>query len=1033
MKIMLVYLSAMLAIIVTLSSNTDCLAQTARTLPTPNYFRSFARFHEADYRDAARDFRNASSSAYRLGNQRYVDSICYWTMQAECFYHMGNYAEAITLYEQALNLYVDHQNGNWQNRIHTQAINVQNDRTAAARARITWGTSNRIKGVANVSDTFQVRFGDLDVVGKLQQGGVVQDAELRQVFVTEIMRCVSLCLHRRRIIKGPTAKIDPLTSRLVSGLQKGIRGDGSVLGSYNGVCLGIAYASQEEWGKAQQILSRSLTLSGGLDHTLTAIGLLELAYIGLELENDSTAATLAFEASYSAAIFDQYDLVAEALSVGTMLHLKSNRSVYPPLNNSIAWARSNDANLMEANSIVRLAECLSESGQLNLSQQTLRQTSQVINRRNTLAQSVIGARVKYVTALNQFLATDFAGGSKSLAAAMDHFRTGSLWIYRLRLTNQLATGGATARQVDQLYEVLLHDPTELDWKLDPFEAITFLATPHLASLEVWFESAVARRDMRQAFKIAELTRRHRFFANLPMGGRLMAFRWLLHAPESALSKAATLQRSDFLNRNPDYKQSIARVAELQTLLKDIPLDAEPKSEDGIQRNKLFKELADISAKQETILASMSLRREPAEMVFPPSYTEAQIRYTMRRDQLALVTMATGKGYHVFSLSQNALQYVRFIKNQEMHREVSNWLKAIGGNQSAVDVKQVTGQAWQESSKAIADVLLSKVLADQWAGIKEIVIVPDGALWYLPFEALLVGKDDDRTLLSEKVNIRYCPTASLAFGGQRPVEELSNMLVTTGNLSPKTELELANAEYAKLLDPLPESQEWKSVQYPSSLWGSQIDQLLAWTFVKSAKNAPLQTVLLSTERQKFDDGSINTWMKLPWGAPQHMILPGYQSPGIALRGRGIGSDMFLTTTGLMAAGSRTILISRWNTAGKTSFELTGNYAAKIKSDGNLLALAQARKLVRESELDFANEPRLKSNGVEETIKAEHPFFWASSMFLGIPDDSEPKIQNTKPKTPSRIEKPQNQPAGQPAGNQPAAPQPIDDILKGDDDE
>ena len=376
----------------------------------------------------------------------------------------------------------------------------------------------------------------------------------------------------------------------------------------------------------------------------------------MELENDSTAATLAFEASYSAAIFDQYDLVAEALSVGTMLHLKSNRSVYPPLNNSIAWARSNDANLMEANSIVRLAECLSESGQLDLSQQTLRQTSQVINRRNTLAQSVIGARVKYVTALNQFLATDFAGGSKSLAAAMDHFRTGSLWIYRLRLTNQLATGGATARQVDQLYEVLLHDPTELDWKLDPFEAITFLATPHLASLEVWFESAVARRDMRQAFKIAELTRRHRFFANLPMGGRLMAFRWLLHAPDSALSKTAMLQRSDFLNRNPDYKQSIARVAELQTLLKDIPLDAEPKSEDGIQRNKLFKELADISAKQETILASMSLRREPAEMVFPPSYTEAQIRYTMRRDQLALVTMATGKGLSLIHISEPTRPY-----------------------------------------------------------------------------------------------------------------------------------------------------------------------------------------------------------------------------------------------------------------------------------------------------------------------------------------------------------------------------------------
>ena len=1042
MKILPTYLSAMLAVTMILTSGTTCWAQASgsipgtrsSTLPGLNYFASFGRFFEGDYRDAERDFRSASRRAYRLGTQRYVDSICYWTMQAECYYHMGNYAEAINLYEQALNLYLNHQNASWQNRIETQTISIQRDNSAIARARINWGVSKRINGIANIPDSFQVRFGNRDVIRTIQRGGIVQDAENRLVNVTEIMRCVSLCLHRRRTIKGPIAKIDPLTSRLVSGLKKGIAGDGSILGCYNGICLGIAYASQEEWSKASQIFKRSLTLSSGLDHPLTAVGLLESAYIGVSLENDQVAADLALEASYSAAIFDQYDLVAEALTLGTMIHLKTSRSVYPPLRNSIAWAKSNNANLMEATSIVRLAECLSEAGQSELSQQVLQQTSQVINRRNTLAQSVVGARVKYVTALNQFLATDFVGGSKTLAAAITHFGTGSLWIYRLQLANQLAaSGAATPRQVDQLYELLLHDPTELDWKLDPFEAITFLATPHLASLEVWFESAITRRDMRQAFKIAELTRRHRFFANLPMGGRLMAFRWLLHSPDSALTKTALQQRTNFLNRNPDYKQSIERVAELTTQLKEIPLDAEPKSEDAIQRTKLFKELATISADQETILASMSLRREPAEMVFPPSYSETQIRYTMRRDQLALVTMATSKGYHIFSLSQNALQYVRFIKIREMHREVSAWLKAIGGNQAAVDGKQITGQEWHGNSKAIADVLLSKVLADQWAGIKEVVIIPDGALWYLPFEALLIGHGDDRTLLSEKVNIRYCPTASLAFGGQRPVQELSNMLVATGNLSPKTELELATAEFEKILDPLPEAQEWKSVPQPSSLWGSQIDQLLAWTFIKSAKNAPLQTALLSTERQKLDDGSINTWMKLPWGAPQHMILPGYQSPGITLRGSNVGSDMFLTTTGLMAAGCRTILISRWNTAGKTSFELTGNYAAKLKSDGNLPALAQARKLVRESDLDLENEPRLKPNGIEKAIKAEHPFFWASPMFLGIPDDSEPKIQNSKPKTPSRIAPKQNQPAGQPKGDKPAEPQLIDDILKGDGDE
>ena len=1061
MKTSPVCLAVLLAMLISVVGASNCVAQSS-SLPNQNYYTGFIRFFEGDYKDAERDFRTASRTAYRVGNQRYVDSICYWTMQAECHFHMGNYSDAIVLYEQALRLYLVHQKIGWQSKIQTQTIKVQSDTAGLARARINWGTSSRITGVARVPDNFQVRFGTEDVIGDIQRGGVILEAQLRTVNVTEIMRCVALCLHRRNYIKGPIAKIDPLTSQIVSGMQKGIV-DGSPVGCYNGVCLGIAYASQEEWGKASRVLKKSLKLSGGLDHPLTPVGLLQSAYIGLSNDNDAVASTLALEASYSAAVFDQFDLVSEALTVGTMVHLKTNRSVYPPLQNSIAWAKKNNANLMEATSIVRLAECLSEAGELSLSQKTLQRTSQVIDRRNTLAQSVVGARVKYVTALNQFLATDFAGGSKTLAAAVKHFNVGSLWLYRLQLANKLSgSGNATPRQVNQLYETLLHDPTDLDWKIDPFEAITFLATPHIASMERWFETAITRRDMRQAFDIAEQTRRHRFFASLPMGGRLMAFRWLLHAPASALSKNAMKQRANFFNRNPDYKQSVDRAAELETQLKQIPLNAEPKSEDAIERRKLINELAKLSATQETILGSISLRREPAEMVFPPSFSEAQIRSTLRPDQLALVTMATEKGYHFFLLNQKSLQYVTMVKTRTMHREISSWLKAIGGNQASVNDKQITGDDWKKGSKAIAAELFDKVLPDQWSRVKELVIVPDGALWYLPFEALLVGSSGDETLLSEKVGVRYCPTASLAFGGQRPVQELSNLLVLTGNLSPKTDIELATTEYEKIFDAVPEAQEWKSVDVSSNVLGAQIDRLLAWTFIRSAK-APLATAPLSTEKQKLDDASLNTWMKLPWGAPQHIILPGYQSPGISLRGRGVGSDLFLTTTGLMAAGSRTILISRWNTAGKTSFDLTGNYTAKIKSEGNLAALAQARQLVRDSDLDLENEPRLRAKGVDVAIKAEHPFFWSSPMLLGIPDNSESKIGSGTFKRTTRVDsglgqggglappmngpKPEMPDAGLPnvglpnvdgqpeAGDQPEAdpekPKSIDDVLKGDD--
>jgi tetratricopeptide (TPR) repeat protein len=978
-----------------------CQAQ-AQPLPNQDYYLSFNRFYLADYRDAQRDFRRAETGAIKFGNVRFLDSVCYWTMLGETYYHMGNYAEAISLYEQALGLYAQYQDDNWQTRIQNAAINIQPDTAALAQARINWGTP-RVRGVANVPNSFQVMFGQFGGVQQaLQQGGVAQAPKIRQVNVTEIMRCVALCMHRRRVIKGPTAKYDPLSSRLVRAFNKGARGDGSIIGSYNGVCLAIAYATMEDWAKASAMLKRSLVMAGGLEHPLTPVGQLQAAYIGLAIDNNAVASQLALEASYSAAIFNQFDLIAEALAVGATVHLKTNRSAYPPLRNAIQWANRTNARLMHATAIVRLAECLSEAGNVTLSQQILRDSSRVINRRNTLQNSVIGARLKYVSALNQFLAADFANGQTSLANAIEHFRTGSLWLYRLKLANVLAANSAVSqRQIDQLYSVLLRDPGEMDWRQDPFEAIAFLSTPHVASMELWFEVAIARRDYKKAFAIAEQVRRHRFFASLPMGGRLMAFRWIMHAPPSALNSRALEQRTKFLNRNTGYKQTLDRVAQIKVQLKEIPLASESGSDDETLRQQLLTELATISAAQESTLASNALRREPSEMAFPPKFTEKQIRSVIRPDQLALVTLATGNGYHFFIVDQSSIQYTGFYKTRNIHRAVAAILKGIGASDVAVDTKKINNNDWQKDAKEFADSIFSRIIPDQWDATKELVVVPDGALWYLPFEILMLGEEEDPTMIADRINVRYSPTASLAFGGQRPIVKPANLVVATDKLSPKTELELSNDQYLQILDPLPESVQVSRLSQSSNLIGDQIDRLLAWSYIKSIKNVPQSTKLLSIENQNLDNGSINAWMSLPWGAPQHVILPGYQSPGITLKGRSAGSDMFLITTGLMASGTRTALISRWNSAGKTALQLSGHYAANLQENDLHKALAEGRKIVKSEDIDYANEPRLRSKPTDATIQGEHPYFWASHMLLGIPDDSEPKITSGKSNRPSDL--------------------------------
>ena len=136
-------------------------------------------------------------------------------------------------------------------------------------------------------------------------------------------------------------------------------------------------------------------------------------------------------------------------------------------------------------------------------------------------------------------------------------------------------------------------------------------------------------------------------------------------------------------------------------------------------------------------------------------------------------------------------------------------------------------------------------------------------------------------------------------------------------------------------------------------------------------------------------TIESWMALPWAGPEHVVLPGFHSDGGAgLRGKLNGNDLFLTSIGLMAAGTRTALISRWATGGKTSLTLTGKFAAKQESLGLEKAIMESRQETRAAVLDYENEPRLRMKKTDPVLNAQHPFFWAGPMLLGIPDNRPP---------------------------------------------
>ena len=118
------------------------------------------------------------------------------------------------------------------------------------------------------------------------------------------------------------------------------------------------------------------------------------------------------------------------------------------------------------------------------------------------------------------------------AQALDYQKHGSVWLYQIHFADKLiGSKGSflTPRLGLTLYDDLLRSPAPIDWARQPLDSLAVLAVPHSNAYEHWFELAMAQGNREMALEISDRVRRHRFYSTLPMGGRLLALRWLMEA------------------------------------------------------------------------------------------------------------------------------------------------------------------------------------------------------------------------------------------------------------------------------------------------------------------------------------------------------------------------------------------------------------------------------------------------------------------------------------------------------------------------
>ena len=1016
---------------------TEVRAQGGQPIPPPQYYAGLPLLYDGDYVAALASFNLMQQQSVKnplviKAGGNWIDSICYQAMAGECCYQMGNNTQALVHFTAALTLYASFHD--WMTSV--QFAPLIRPANPGQVTVCPWYISQRGAIIGEYPQTVPIFQGRINNNQQVFQGGVVQMAMAVTINPHEIVRATCLSLRRWRELLGPTCSRHPLTQTVLNALAQKPAFPNHWSEAYVNVELGLAFAAADKPEQATKALLAGVVAGGTFDHQVTCIALLELGRLALASGNLADAQKYFLESSASACNFADYTTCEDALRAGALTHIMSNGpGVYLPLPFAYNWATAQGLTQLQVSSLVSSAECFCAIEQPVAAAAELAKAVTASARTN-IPTSKTGARMSYMTALASYEAGKMAAGDTAFAATMAFQTAGSLWLFHMGLVDTMWQSDQLAdRAAMDLFSYVLRDPTPADWATDPMESLSALIVPHPLLFEHWFEVAMMRKEHERALEIADLARRHRFLSTQEFGGRLLNLRWVLEAPAAVLDPAAVQQRVALAGRYVGYVERSHRAKQLQTELRQLPLvTADAAADVAQQQADKLKELAQLSVEQEVILREMALRREPCSLVFPPVRTTKEVQELLPKGHGLLAFFATSRQSWSFLMTKDKYGYWQIKSSPKTFMmRLQSMLQEWGNYEQNKELKvdELVDDRWKGPAKEVLELLLAGSKAELGEGMfEELAIVPDGVLWYLPFEALQIPDGDETTALISKVRIRYAPTVGLAIGDKQRRRRSGNTAVVLGRLFPRDDPEVSQAAFEDLSRVTPGAVAIKGrPPAPASIYSTLFDRLVVLSEITPKDEGPYAWSPAPLDQDK-PGGALQNWFALPWGGPDEIVLPGFRTSA-ERAAKGLSPDraaneLFLSVCGMMSTGARTVLLSRWRTGGQTSYDLVREFVQELPDTTASNAWQRSVELVSRMQVDPGLEPRVKDEAKKAAPLAENPFFWAGYLLVDT---------GSKPRTSADDDEPEDQglalqipPA--PGANKPADMKPGDGAKPGD---
>ncbi|MFM7136037.1 MAG: CHAT domain-containing protein [Planctomycetota bacterium] len=961
----------------------------APTVPGPGYDLALAALAAGDYPAAVELAEREYRGSAKIGADRWIDSIAAATVLGESLYETGRFREAVARYEEALALAATH--ANWLLAVRFPPQQLQPLR----RPRVaTWARSKRNATPSTLPDTMTIRQQGADPQDVLQRGGVLTAPYERPIRPQEVIRSLVIATYRTGSLLGELGRENPILDQATRTLARRPAPPNHYSQSWIDIALGTASWAQGKPQQAQPLLVRGLLAGNQFDHPLTAWGLIVLGRIALDADRAQEALTYFEEATITAADYGDARALEEAFGLLWTAHrLSGGKGAAAAIPPAVDATRAGPVAL-RARLLAMQAESLAAAGDARGATAAL----DAIDGRllaSSAGEGTLGGIAGYAAALAAY-GRDAATGDAEIARALAIARSRSPRLFQTELLVELLRAGSSLvpdRQAEVLFTSWLTDPPARDFAADPLGTLAVVTAPRAAAFDTWVAVA-GRRGEEPTLAAAEATMRHRWTAAQPLGGRRASLTRFLMADERLLDPAEVARRKAIIAGRPGLDRLLTRIVQLRGNLAAAVAAAPPPADQAAAAiagdPAEWLEYATAAGELRQVVATLAAG-SVAVPAFPPLTPSAEIRRRLEPGQALLSFHWTASGLFGALETRDRLVAWQVKQAAGLPDEIRTLAKELSLHErsAAVGVDRLVAGDWRGSAARIERMLFENARGVSLAeGIEELVIVPDGWLWYVPFEILPVASNragDDRRPLREVCRMRYCPTRSLAvlrfephsgggtgllLGRMSRGEKREAALATAGDMT-------AGIAGVVVLEPAASGP-------PPVLAASLCDTLVVYDeLVPPGLDASWPLLSAVGPRPGI---TLADWLAPPPKRPRQVILPGVQSAmagGLLKPPARPGEDLFLPAVDLIAAGGHTVLMSRWRSGGAVATSLVQEFLRETTGQDSLPAAEawqRAVDVVAPERPDLDREPRLKRSADADLADARHPLLWAGPVLI-----------------------------------------------------